>query len=389
MRRLIRRCFGLLVLVSCAPASGDGTEHVPGAPLAELSQAELAAFTAGRALFEREFSAEEGLGPSFNDRRCSACHDLPAAGGMGAEVVHKATRFENGRCDLLLEAGGDMLQQSVTEHAHALGVRPERVPMRATAVVTMIAPPLFGVGLMEAIPEDEIRRRVDPDDRDGDGISGRAGIDAHGKLARFGQKANFATVRAFIAHALLSEMGLTSAAHPVEASNGGAAWAPGIDTAADPEVDEESIDLLTSFVTLLAATRPDVGVNAAARDSMRAGERHFERIGCALCHTPAHRTSSDRAALNKREVSLYSDLLLHDMGSERASVCAPGASPSEWRTPVLAGLRYRHRFLHDGSAQNLNAAIEAHGGEGARSRAAFRRLSAEQQTMLLRFLSSL
>src|SRR5687768_3175143 len=178
MRRVLGLSCGMIVLLSaCAPASGDGTERVPGAPLADLTDAELATFTAGRALFEREFTEADGLGPSFNDRRCSSCHDLPASGGSGAELVLKATRYENGRCDLLRAAGGDMLQQSVTDEAHARGLEPERIPANATAAVSMIAPSLLGSGLLEAIPEEQIRRNADPDDANGDGISGHTGRD--------------------------------------------------------------------------------------------------------------------------------------------------------------------------------------------------------------------
>ena len=389
MRRMLRMCGVIVLMSACARASGDGTERIPGAPLADLTEAEIAAFTAGRALFEREFTVEDGLGPSFNDRRCSSCHDLPAIGGFGADVVPKATRYVDGRCDLLRAAGGDMLQQSVTDEAHARGLAPERIPARATAAVNMIAPSLLGSGLLEAIPEEEIRSNADPDDANGDGVSGRIGIDAQGRLGRFGHKANFSSIRAFIANALVAEMGLTSSAHPLEETIGGQPWPTGVDRTADPEIDDSSIELLTTFVTLLAAPSPDDGATKAARDSIRRGERHFERAGCAQCHTPSFRTRSDTRALNVREVRAYTDLLLHDMGAERATVCSANASPSEWRTPALAGLRYRNKLLHDGSAQNLHAAIEAHGGEGARSRAAFRRLSPDEQALLLRFLRSL
>jgi CxxC motif-containing protein (DUF1111 family) len=389
MTRTLPRWAIIVALLGCAGASGDGAETAPGAPLAELSPAELAAFAAGRALFDREFTEEQGLGPSFNERRCSSCHDLPAIGGMGAEIVPKATRFENGRCDLLRDHGGDILQQQITDTARALGFQPERKPPVATAVVDMTAPPLFGAGLVEAVPDASILRRADPDDRNRDGISGRAGRDSAGRLGRFGRKANFATVRAFVASALLGEMGLTSRDHPQEDNIGGRTVPAAADPAPEPEVDDDALELLTRFVTLLAAPAPESPANAATRDSLRRGARHFDRAGCAQCHTPSFRTRSDVPALHDREVRLYSDLLLHDMGPERASVCAPDASPSEWRTPALTGLRYRHVFLHDGRAQNARAAIEAHGGEAARSRAVFRRLAPTDQELLVRFLYSL
>jgi CxxC motif-containing protein (DUF1111 family) len=378
-----------MALIACARASGDGTGTAPGAPLTELSAAEVEQFAAGRALFDREFTPAQGLGPAFNDKRCSSCHDLPAIGGMGAEIVHKATRFENGRCDLLHEHGGDLLQQSVIDTLHALGLLPERTPATATAAVDMIAPPLFGAGLVEAIRDDAILRRVDPEDENRDGISGRAGRTNDGRLGRFGRKANFATLQDFIANAALGEIGLTSPAHPVEESLGGRPLPPGVDAAADPELRDEDIQSLTRFVRLLAAPAPERTASAPTQDSISRGGEAFERVGCTRCHTPAFRTSSNVVALHNREVRLYSDLLLHDMGPDRASICAPGVSPSEWRTPALMGLRHRHTFLHDGRAQNVRSAIDAHGGEATHVIAAFRRLSPIEQEMLLRFLYSL
>ena len=295
----------------------------------------------------------------------------------------------NDRCDLLAEHGGDMLQQQLTDTARALGFTLERIPANATAAVNMTAPPLFGAGLIEAIPEEAILRRADPDDRNGDGISGRAGRDADGRLGRFGHKANFATVRAFIANALLGEMGLTSAAHPAEEGVGGLTLPAAADPAADPEIAERDVELLTRFVSLLASPAPETMSTATARDTIKRGAKLFDQVGCVLCHTPTFRTESETPALHKRAVRLYSDLLLHDLGPERASVCAANATPSEWRTPTLVGLRYRHKFLHDGSVQNLNSAIGAHGGEAARSRAAFQNMPPEQQELLLRFLRSL
>jgi CxxC motif-containing protein (DUF1111 family) len=151
----------------------------------------------------------------------------------------------------------------------------------------------------------------------------------------------------------------------------------------------ESLELLTRFVTLLAAPAPEPVANPATRDSIRSGARHFDRVGCSQCHTPVFRTRSDVSALHNREVRLYSDLLLHDMGPGRATICAPDASPSEWRTPTLIGLRFRHIFLHNGAAQSVRSAIEAHGGEAERSVNAFRRLAPEEQELLLRFLYAL
>ncbi|HUF51586.1 MAG TPA: di-heme oxidoredictase family protein [Longimicrobiales bacterium] len=366
----------LLVLAACN-ASQAATPAPPGSPLAGLDTVELRAFAAGRALFDREFTPAEGLGPSFNQSRCSSCHDVPTIGGAGADVVTKVSLFQDGRCDLLRDHGGDLLQDRVIDAARNRGVTGERIPAGANGISVIAAGALFGLGRIESIPEAAILRHEDPEDRDGDGISGRAPRLADGRVGRFGRKSTFADLRSFVASALLGEMGLTSPVFPEENSLNGASLAE-YDAVADPEIDDATLDQLTRFVQLLALPEPERPAARAARDSIRRGAREFDRLGCAGCHVRA-----------LAGVPLYSDLLLHDLGSDGAPVCAPGVLPSEWRTTPLAGLRHRLTYMHDGSAQSLERAIAAHGGEAARARMRFDAIPPEQQAMLLRFLRSL
>ncbi|MEX2284474.1 MAG: di-heme oxidoredictase family protein [Gemmatimonadota bacterium] len=380
--------FVLLLSLGCARA-----DDVPGAaagrPWPGLSAADSGAFVLGAALFDREFTAAQGLGPTFNDRRCSSCHDLPVLGGFGADPVRKATRFEDGRCDLLVEDGGDMFQTGVTPALRAHGFDAEPISRRANAIASITAPVLYGLGAIEAIPDEAILSRADPDDRDRDGISGRAGQAFDGQLGRFGRKATFATIRSFVEGALSGEMGLTTQRFPQEERIGGQALPAGVDPVADPEVDSASVLLLTRFVTLLARVAAD-SVSPASADTISEGRLLFERIGCASCHAPRLETGPNPvAALNRRSVPLYSDLLLHDLGPELASVCAPHAGPSEWRTSPLMGLHLRHEMLHDGRASRVEAAIGLHGGEATGSRRRFQALPPEQQAALLRFLRTL
>ena len=376
--------------------SSVGCERADDVPFAQageawpgLSAEALREFQAGRALFDRQFTPEEGLGPTFNDRRCSSCHDLPVIGGFGSDPVRKATRFENGVCDLLVEDGGDMFQTSVTPALRARGFDAESISPRANAIASITAPALFGVGAIEAIPDSVIAERADPDDRNGDGISGRIGRSFDGRLGRFGRKATFATLSSFVEGALSGEMGLTSHGFPEELGVGRQPLPPGVDSAAEPEVDSAAVALLTTFVRLLAVAAPDT-VATTARDTVFSGERLFYQIGCARCHVPRLKTGPNQVrALDRREVPLYSDLLLHDLGPGMASVCAPHAGPSEWRTTPLMGLGGRDRLLHDGRTRRVEAAIEAHGGEGQGSREHFRMLSPEDQARLLRFLQTL
>ncbi len=382
--------FAMASLIACTETGGERSAPV-GEALPGLNTEELDRFVGGRILFDHEFTEEQGLGPLFNQRRCSSCHDVPTLGGAGAETVAKATHFvPPDRCDLLESDGGDLIQRSATPALQALGVPGEIVPSRASAVATILPPQLYGLGLVEAIRDRDILAREDPDDDDGDGISGRAVRLPDGRLGRFGRKLQFATLREFIEDALRGEMGITTPRQPTELTVNGQPVPAEADAATDPEMDAAGIDALTDYVRLLAAPDRELPATTAARDSIAEGELLFGRIGCAACHTPRFTTGpSDVDALHRRPVLLYSDLLLHDMGEELASVCGRYASPSEWRTTPLAGLRHRHALLHHGRGQGFARVIEAHGGEGARSRDAFARLSPEQQAALLRFLASL
>lgn len=363
----------------------------PGAPLRGLTEAQLDRFTRGGALFDRVFQPAEGLGPLFNENQCSACHTDPASGGTGEQRVVKATRFvPPTTCDYLTGERGQNVRRQATAPLKAHGVEGESVPPEATERGRFTAPFLFGLGLVEAIPEGEILRRADPDDRDGDGISGRAGRTANGALGRFGRKADVATLVDFVSSALRLEMGLTSAMAPTEQGLNGGPLPEGVDPAPDPELALQTVERLADFVRFLAPLAPEPLADDARRDSIARGERLFSQLGCGSCHVPRMTTGrSEISALDRKTVSLYSDLLLHDMGRELADVCGVGAAPAEVRTEMLDGLRYRRAYLHDGRALDLREAILRHGGEAARARQAFARLDFLSQSLLLRFLNSI
>ena len=377
-----------LVAAGCALPPDTPTGE-PGEPLPGLDAAQLARFDAGQALFNTDISAEEGLGPAFNQRRCSSCHDLPTLGGSGVERVDRATRWDGERCDPLREEGGDNVQPRVTEHFRAMGGVGERIPRRATHTVSMVAPVLYGLGLVAAIADEDILRAEDPDDADGDGISGRAGRTADGALARFGQKGSHATIRSFVEGALLEEMGLTTVAHPNELLIGSTPPPPGADPAPDPEFGPDLVDLLVDYIRYLAPPVPaqEQGPDARLVDE---GALWFRETGCASCHTPTFVTRADAPEpLARRRIRLYSDLLLHDLGPDWAGICSPSASPTEVRTAPLMGLRHRPILTHDGRAGTLEDAIERHGGEAAAAAAAFARMPREHREALLRFLRTL
>lgn len=379
------------MLAALATACGrpEAPTAMPGEPVPGLSQAALARFEAGRALFDRDFTEAEGLGPLFNQRRCSSCHDIPTIGGMGAELVPKATRMDETGCDLLVEEGGDLLQQRAIEALRRRGTPGEVLPPSATATANILPGPLYGLGLVDAVDPAAIAALADPDDRDGDGISGRVGRTADGEAGRFGRKADHATLADFTETALLLEMGLTSPNRPVEERVNGKPVPPEFDIAADPEVDTATVARLVDYLRFLALPSPEAAAGETA-DSIADGRLLFGRIGCTDCHVPDLPTGpADEDPLDRRTVRLYTDLLLHDLGPELASICGRDASPSEWRTPPLAGLRFRHALMHDGRTGTYERAIQMHGGEGGRARDAFERLAPEQKSRLLRFLGSL
>jgi CxxC motif-containing protein (DUF1111 family) len=384
---------GLIALVLAACGSGDApVAGEPGDPLPGLREPEMEDFRAGAALFNRVFSPEEGVGPLFNENQCSACHTSPAPGGTtGFERVVKATRFEApGTCDLLAHEGGENVRTQSTPGLRALGIERERIPPSATEIGRFTTPFLFGLGLVEAIPDETILAREDPDDADGDGISGRAGRTADGRLGRFGRKAELATIPEFNDTALGFEMGLTTPSRPEEVGLDGQPIPPGADPAPDPEVDERSTELLAAFVRFLAPPRPSPARSPAHGDTLAAGAGLFEAIGCADCHVPAMRTGrSAIPAMDRKTVALYSDLLLHDLGPGLAGVCGVGATPSETRTEMLMGLGHRDIFLHDGRATTLEDAILAHGGEAQHARDAFAALPWLRQQYVIWFLESL
>jgi len=347
-------------------------------------------FLLGRAVFERLATEEEGLGPTFNAPRCSDCHEVPAIGGISHRVVVKATFWDGVGCDPLTEQGGDNFQQFATPLLLALGLGPEVVPPEATHVFNVIATPLFGLGLVEAIPQESIAALADPDDRDGDGISGRVGRTAEGSPGRFGRKADFALLHDFVDHALRVELGFSTPDHPWEERVNGVEIPAGADPMGEPEIDERGVALLTEYVRYLAPPPRRIPADPSEAQAIRAGEELFRTVGCVGCHVSEMRTGPHPVeALSEVTVPLYSDLRLHDLGEEVEGVCAAGASPAEHRTAPLWGLGGRPIFLHDGRAGSIAAAIAFHGGEAAAARAAFAALSDEDRLQLLAFLGSL
>ena len=361
-----------------------------GDALPGLTIGQLAAFATGSEEFSHVETPESGLGPIFNNTSCAACHTTPVIGGSSALFVTRFGRMRHGVFDPLADQGGSLLQQFAIDPAVQ-----EVIPREANVVARRITTPLFGLGLMEAIPDEAIQanaRRPQPD-----GIHGRVALitdvtTQSSRVGRFGWKAQQATLLAFAADAYVNEMGITSRFFPTEnAPNGNTALLSLLDTTADPEdipapvTDKGDIDAAADFIRLLAPP-PALPLSRSAE----AGRRLFTDIGCANCHTPTQQTgNSEVAALRYQPVNLYSDLLLHDMGRLADGFGQAAAGPHEMKTAPLWGLRVRPVYLHDGRAATPDAAIMGHDGEATRSRDRYRQLNPVQRRQLLDFLNSI
>jgi CxxC motif-containing protein (DUF1111 family) len=376
------------------PASSGAASSIPstgfGAPLPDLTPDQLALFAAGREEFQSVETVADGLGPAFNNNACAACHSTPIVGGASAITETRFGRLTNGKFDPLAQLGGSLLQQQAID-PHAL----EKIPPEANVVALRITTPLFGAGLIEAIPDDEIR--LNALRRQTDGIAGRVSlivdvVSGRQRVGRFGWKAQHSSLLGFAGDAYLNEMGITNRFFPVEnAPNGNAALlakydtVPELEDVVDPASGRSDIDASTDFMRLLAPPQPQRQSASAV-----AGRFVFARANCAACHLPVMFTGpSPIAALAFKPVALYSDLLLHDMGRLGDGIEQAAAQQREMRTAPLWGLHVRGPFLHDGRAATVADAIRAHDGEGAAARDRYDRLSPVEKQQLLDFLNSI
>jgi CxxC motif-containing protein (DUF1111 family) len=364
-----------------------------GEPLAGITPRQLEEFRLGQEDFLEVETSEEGLGPAFNGTSCAVCHNVPVVGGAGViGEIRAAGRDANGR-PMPLSPDGETLFQLFSTPLHGCQVQ---LPPEAVIIARRIPIPLFGAGLVEAIADDTILALADPDDSDNDGISGRASIvrdlaTGDRRVGRFGWKAQHATLLAFGADAYRNEMGITNDLFRDELGVGLTAEQyrrcdpfPDPEDRVDPATRRRGIDNFESFMKFLApAGRGSVDAQVTR------GAELFTAVGCASCHTPVLVTGASREpAFDRKAVALFSDLLLHDIGTGD-DIPQAAALPEEIRTPALWGLRLRRPLLHDGRAATIEDAIREHRGEAERSRRRFDGLEGEAKAALLAFLRSL
>ncbi len=416
-------------------------------------------FKLGNALFRKLWVsspsstlASDGLGPLFNARACQSCHIKDGRGhppegaadatsmflrlARPARTDEERQALENFLVASLPDPGyGGQLQDLAVPGLKAEGrmvieYQEQPVELGDGSVVSLrkpsysvadlgfgpldpettlsprMSPPMTGMGLIEAIHPADILAHADPEDRDGDGVSGRVAMardPATGKLAigRFGWKAQNATVRQQSAGAFAGDIGISTPDVPTSHGDCTASQAEclalptGVQASlGETEAPDPVLDLVTFYSQNLAVPARRLVDDA----DVLAGKQTFYELGCTSCHVPKYVTSRDAATKEHRFQLIwpYSDFLLHDMGEGLADGQQVGsANGQEWRTPPLWGaglteiVNGHTFFLHDGRARNLTEAILWHGGEAENARDGFAGLVKSDRDKLVKFLESL
>lgn len=355
-----------------------------------------------------------GLGPLHNAKACSSCHVLNGRGKpIAGQSLFRVAMRDQGGVNPVPGIGFQLQDKAIFGHLPEANVKrkwiekdglrrlqttitePDGKELSNDAIARSlrIAPPVIGMGLLEAIPEADILAKADPNDLDGDGISGRPvwNLDSDGKrrIGRFGWKALATSVHQQSANAYRDDMGLTTATGPdtTLAIDGNPA-----------DISWQELDGVTYYTQTLGAPATAETANSHLT---RQGTQLFDQLQCASCHVPSQRTGNNpnavAQAINNQTIWPYTDLLLHDMGPGLDDgVAEEGLSlSSEWRTAPLWGLGMTKRinrkasFMHDGRARTIEEAILWHGGEAEASKQRYAALPKQKQQQLLNWLNQL
>jgi CxxC motif-containing protein (DUF1111 family) len=387
--------FGAVLLAGCEnfePAAPESQNLLDG-PVEGLTESENIRFLRGDAAFNNEiFTPEAGLGPLFVANSCGSCHPGDGKGHPFTTLTRFGQTDDTG--NQYVEFGGPQLQNRAIP-----GFEPEQLPS-GVGFSKLTPPANTGLGFIDAVEDNMILEWADPDDADGNGISGTPNwvsmkkylfprpetAEVNGKyIGRFGKKGAAYDLHQQTAQAYNEDIGITSTYEPFDTHSG---------VATDAEVSDQTILDVVFYLKTLKAPLPR---NATAPEVLE-GRELFMEVGCANCHRPELKTgSSPIAALSNKTFYPYTDLLLHDMGTELDDGYTEGSAKTyEWKTPPLWGLGLAkfsqgggYFLLHDGRARSILEAIVLHGGEAAASREAFEALTDQEQKKLIRFLESL
>jgi CxxC motif-containing protein (DUF1111 family) len=427
----------------CAAQPGDDEElsfsateqeitAVAGDPLPGITAAD---FAAAKAAFVTVEGLDDGLGPVFNEKACGNCHTQGGIGGAGVQIERRFGRFDNGRFNSLSNKGGSLRQLftvgaftgSSGQSCNApLEVEPPEATVRNVGRLTT---PLFGAGLIDAIPDSVIAANANAQPASIRGIVNRVQIllpnvpdPGQGvgttRVGRFGWKGGVANLTQFSADAYLNEMGISTQhcingapnlAFATESKPNGIAQPAGCDDRGPGGVGvpvgtddgvgscagnltqiQDDVKLFAQFMTFLApAPRLPIDPNINLQ-----GGTVFNRIGCAGCHllkdyvTPAHPANGVPGNFTFRP---RSDFLVHDMGTLGDQIGNDGDSVATtrlMRTAPLWGLHHRTKLLHDGRASTIEQAIAAHDGQAAAARNAFNALNTSDRNAMLTAMKS-
>jgi CxxC motif-containing protein (DUF1111 family) len=396
MRRTVRKtrlvfiaATGVLILLLAQRRTDSQTGENLTNPLPGLTPAQLGDFNDGLDEFGEVETIEDGLGPVFNGKSCAECHAVPSTGGsepnLGVARETRISRIFNGRFDPLdgsvsVDRGGQLLQQRAID-VQGCKLKGEVVPPEAIIVSMRLSQQLFGAGLMEAIPDATILENRSNGGRPNFVLNPDTGAT---ELGRFGWKAQVATLHQFAGDAYLNEMGITNPSFPHENRPQGEPIQLGCDTVADHEDDGSDVTAFTNFMRFLApAPRGPI------TPQVQRGEQVFSQIGCASCHVPTMMTGPNSvAALSNKPVNLFSDLLLHDIGTGDG-IEQGLATGNDFRTAPLWGLSRRDRFMHEARSNKIEDAILRHGVEAKNALNGFVGLPQSDHDALLAFLDSL
>jgi CxxC motif-containing protein (DUF1111 family) len=383
--------LGLALILVVTTVAGSSMSSSFGDPLPGLSDQELALFEAGNDEFQEVETVENGLGPVFNEASCATCHSDPVVGGGSTRLETRFGRLKpDGTFDPMVEFGGSLRQDRGIGKVGSYDYNEERVPAEATIIAKRRTTPLFGLGLVDAVPDATFEALARMQARSTPETAGRPNkvtdLDAN-KVAvgKFGWKAQVPTLFQFAADAYLNEMGITSPIFPNENCPQGDCSVLAGNPAPGLNDDGEGVEAFANFMTLLAP--PPRG---PITKDVAAGEVIFMSLGCASCHVPELKTGSHPVkALAHQTFFPFSDFLLHGMGNLGDGIEQGQATGREMRTAPLWGLREIKRFLHDGRATTIDQAIRAHDGQGAAARDGFNALSPDSKSKLRSFLNSL